>query len=228
MLAAAVLSRTLTGKTIYAHNQFNYAPIREVAILFVAIFSTMAPALEFLTANAERMPLKTPGQFYFASGSLSAVLDNAPTYLTFLQLELGKLEKARAAELEQARAHIQKMRAEQSLRVDPEPRGEVGLALEAMEKYHGERVLRGETTDDDVEIAFLLGVPTLNAYVVAISLGSVFFGACTYIGNGPNFMVKSIADAAGVQTPDFIAYILRYTLTVLAPVYVLVWLVFLL
>ena len=62
---------------------------------------------------------------------------------------------------------------------------------------------------------------------MAISLGSVFFGACTYIGNGPNFMVKSIADSHGARTPSFTGYIVKYTLPILIPTYLLVWWVFL-
>ena len=64
-------------------------------------------------------------------------------------------------------------------------------------------------------------------YLRGISLGAVFFGACTYIGNGPNFMVKSIAESAGAKTPGFFEYIIRYTLPILVPVYVLVWYIFL-
>jgi Na+/H+ antiporter NhaD/arsenite permease-like protein len=56
-----------------------------------------------------------------------------------------------------------------------------------------------------------------SVYLVAISLGAVFFGAATYIGNGPNFMVKSIAQHAKVNTPSFFGYVIRYTLTILAP-----------
>ena len=54
--------------------------------------------------------------------------------------------------------------------------------------------------------------------VVAVSLGAVFFGAMTYIGNGPNFMVKSIATSAGVHTPSFFGYILKYSLPMLLPI----------
>ena len=62
-------------------------------------------------------------------------------------------------------------------------------------------------------------------YVVAVSLGSVFFGAMTYIGNGPNFMVKAIADHANVHTPNFFLYIIRFSAPVLLPVFALVaWL----
>jgi Na+/H+ antiporter NhaD/arsenite permease-like protein len=64
-------------------------------------------------------------------------------------------------------------------------------------------------------------------FLAAIALGSVTMGAMTYIGNGPNFMVKSIADASGATTPSFFTYIVKYALPVLLPIYVLVWLVFL-
>ena len=63
------------------------------------------------------------------------------------------------------------------------------------------------------------------ATLAAISLGAVFFGAATYIGNGPNFMVKSICEHARVRTPSFFDYIIRYTLPILAPLLALVgWL----
>ncbi len=65
-----------------------------------------------------------------------------------------------------------------------------------------------------------------NAYLQAISCGAVFMGANTYIGNAPNFMVKSIAEEAGVKMPSFFGYILRYTLPFLIPVFILVDVVF--
>lgn len=63
--------------------------------------------------------------------------------------------------------------------------------------------------------ALLLKAPEL---VLATSLGAVFFGAMTYIGNGPNFMVKAIAEEAGVPTPCFFSYLLRYAVPLLLPV----------
>ncbi|MDP1727494.1 MAG: sodium:proton antiporter [Bacteroidota bacterium] len=60
----------------------------------------------------------------------------------------------------------------------------------------------------------------------AVSVGAVFFGAMTYIGNGPNFMVKAIAEQAGVKMPGFGKYIWKYSLPILLPVLVLVWLLF--
>jgi Na+/H+ antiporter NhaD/arsenite permease-like protein len=57
-------------------------------------------------------------------------------------------------------------------------------------------------------------------------VAAVFFGAATYIGNGPNFMVKSIADHQKVHAPTFLGYVLRYTLPYLLPVLILTWALF--
>lgn len=63
-------------------------------------------------------------------------------------------------------------------------------------------------------------------YVQAISAGAVMFGACTYIGNGPNFMVKSIAEQSNVRMPSFIGYVFKYTIPVLLPIFFLVWFIY--
>lgn len=68
--------------------------------------------------------------------------------------------------------------------------------------------------------------PDAVQYLTAISIGAVFFGAMTYIGNGPNFMVKSIAESAGVRVPTFIEYIIKYSLPILLPVYAVIWFFF--
>jgi Na+/H+ antiporter NhaD/arsenite permease-like protein len=60
-----------------------------------------------------------------------------------------------------------------------------------------------------------------------IGIGAVFMGANTYIGNGPNFMVKSIAEQSGVKMPSFFGYLI-YTVAILVPVFLLVTLIFLL
>jgi len=226
MIAAALISRRITKPMVYTANDFSFGPIKEVAILFVGIFSTMVPALHWLEHNArERIPVRTPGQFYYASGLLSSVLDNAPTYLTFLKMRLAEMDHA---EVDQAQAVLAKMKGQAVLRFDPaQLKSEhAAAAVDAMIKYHEEDVRKGEIHREHLEVAFLLGMPSWNLFIVAISAGSVFWGACTYIGNGPNFMVKSIADAGGVKTPGFLEYIYKYTLPVLIPVYVLVWAVF--
>ena len=69
-------------------------------------------------------------------------------------------------------------------------------------------------------------VATHDHELIAISLGAVFFGAMTYIGNGPNFMVKSMAEQAKVRTPGFFAYLLKYALPILLPLMALIALLF--
>jgi Na+/H+ antiporter NhaD/arsenite permease-like protein len=74
--------------------------------------------------------------------------------------------------------------------------------------------------------------PTLVAHIpaeflTAISLGAVFFGAMTYIGNGPNFMVKAIAEENKIAMPSFFGYMIKFSLIVLLPVYILTQIIFL-
>jgi Na+/H+ antiporter NhaD/arsenite permease-like protein len=63
-------------------------------------------------------------------------------------------------------------------------------------------------------------------YLKAVSAGAVFFGACSYIGNAPNFMVRSISEEAGTPMPSFFGYILKYSLVFLVPSFIIVTLVF--
>ena len=69
------------------------------------------------------------------------------------------------------------------------------------------------------------GIPEI--LLTAICIGAVFFGAMTYIGNGPNFMVKAIAEENGIKMPSFFGYIFTFSLIILLPIYVLVHLIFL-
>ncbi|RMG45609.1 MAG: sodium:proton antiporter, partial [Acidobacteria bacterium] len=69
-------------------------------------------------------------------------------------------------------------------------------------------------------------IATHNHYLLAISAGAVFFGAMTYIGNAPNFMVKSIAEEAGVPMPSFFGYLARWSIPLLLPVFLAVTFVF--
>ena len=70
-------------------NGFTASPMIEVAVLFIGIFLTMIPALELLRAHAGRLGVRAPWHFFWATGTVSSVLDNAPTYLTFLALGQG-------------------------------------------------------------------------------------------------------------------------------------------
>ena len=182
MLAAAAASFFLTPKAVHRENTFSFGPIKEVAFLFAGIFTTMMPALGYLALHGQEFGFTRPLQYYFASGSLSAGLDNAPTYVNFLQLAE---TTARAAD----------------------PAAFAGTAVGSVAA---------------VQI-LLVQQP---AFVVAVSLGAVFFGAMTYIGNGPNFMVKSIAHDAGVHCPSFFGYIFKYSLPILLPILILVGLLF--
>ncbi|HSJ01797.1 MAG: sodium:proton antiporter [Verrucomicrobium sp.] len=168
MVTAAAASYFTTPKTIHEANDFSFGPVKEVAFLFIGIFLTMVPALELL-GSGQGIHLTTPLQYYFTSGSLSAFLDNAPTYLTFLAAAMGNAQL------------------------------DVGNAADVR--------------------TFLQSHP---AYVVAISLGAVFFGAGSYIGNGPNFMVKAIAGKAKVHTPGFLGYLFHFSLPILVPILVVV------
>ena len=168
MALAALLSWYLTPRLIHQRNEFSFEPIKEVAWIFLGIFLTMIPALDYLGHHAPALA-KSIGMgsthVYYATGILSSMLDNAPTYLAFLSVEMG---------------------------------------------------LQGGSLNNPHEV---MRVATDSpAHLMAISLGAVFFGAMTYIGNGPNFMVKSIVTEAGVKCPGFFGYILRYALPILLPV----------
>ena len=142
----------------------------EVAVLFVGIFMTMMPAMDWLKSNAGTFGNLTPALVYWASGSLSSVLDNAPTYYVFFGLLQAKAGATTA---------------------------------------NAGPLLTGQTIE-----------------LVALSVAAVFFGANTYIGNGPNFMVKSIAEQQKIHTPSFFAYIFKFTLPFMLPMLIVLWLIF--
>ncbi len=169
LILMALLSLKLTSKQLRKDNSFNYEPIIEVAYLFIGIFITMVPALEYLKVHAGELGISSPHHFYYATGALSSFLDNTPTAVTFYYLELG------------------------------------------MVKLNPEMLLQGTN---------IAGIPELT--MKAISTGAVFFGAMTYIGNGPNFMVKAIADNQGIKMPDFFSYMYKFTLIILLPIFILV------
>lgn len=179
MLVMLGASWWTTAKSIRGRNEFSWAPIHEVAILFAGIFTTIVPVLAMLRAGEQGgmafviRAVDEPAEFFWTAGALSSFLDNAPTYLTFLSSALGRLYPGMAEQ-------------------------------EAIQRLVVEH----------------------HVFLQAISVGSVFMGANTYIGNAPNFMVKSIAEQSGVAMPSFFGYILRYSLVVLIPVFVLVTWVF--
>ncbi len=165
MVGLALLSFWMTPAAVHETNEFSIGPIREVAILFFGIFATMVPALALLERHGGEFGLNEPLEFFWATGLLSSVLDNAPTYLALLAAARG-----------------------------------LGLPAE------------------------VAGVPA--DLLAAISCGAVLMGANTYIGNGPNFMVKAIVEEADIKMPDFFGY-MAWSACVLLPVFALVsWLFF--
>ena len=68
------------------------------------------------------------------------------------------------------------------------------------------------------------GIPEI--LLKAISTGAVFFGSMTYIGNGPNFMVKAVAEENNIKMPDFFSYMFKFSIIVLLPIFILVQLLF--
>jgi Na+/H+ antiporter NhaD/arsenite permease-like protein len=71
------------------------------------------------------------------------------------------------------------------------------------------------------------GIHALPAKLIsALSVGTVVFGALTYIGNGPNLMVKSIADHQRIQSPSFVAYLFKWAVPVMLPLLIVLWLIF--
>lgn len=174
LLSLTFMSLYTTKRRVrYGLNKFSWAPIIEVAVLFLGIFTTMTPALSYLNANAASLGLDATWQFYYSTGLLSSFLDNTPTAVAFHSVA-------------------------------------TGLTPDQMAVFGGE---------------MMAGIPEI--LLKAICIGSVFFGAMTYIGNGPNFMVKAIAEENGIKMPSFFGYMLRFSLLVLLPVYVLVQLIFL-
>jgi Na+/H+ antiporter NhaD/arsenite permease-like protein len=71
----------------------------------------------------------------------------------------------------------------------------------------------------------IAGIP--QEILKAICLGSVFFGSMTYIGNGPNFIVKAVAEENNIKMPHFFSYMFKFSLIVLLPIFILVQLIFL-
>ncbi len=165
-LALVAVSLALGSNVLRQRNGFTYHAIVEVAALFLGIFICMQAPLQILHVEGPALGLSTPTHFFWATGSLSSFLDNAPTYVVFF-------ETARS------------------------------LAAGA-----------GQAT--------VAGVG--EGLLAAVSLGAVFMGSMTYIGNGPNFMVRAIAEKSGVPMPSFFGYMV-YSCLVLLPLFALtVWL----
>jgi len=85
--------------------------------------------------------------------------------------------------------------------------------------FHSLALGLGQVTSD-----MAAGIP--SELLKAISVGAVFFGSMTYIGNGPNFMVKAVAEENNIKMPDFFSYMFKFSLIILLPIFILVQLLF--
>lgn len=146
MAAIVTASLVLTPRELHEANGFTLAPILEVALVFAGLFASLGPIEAALVTSAPSLPLRKAWQLFWASGLLSSVLDNAPTYTAFAALARG-------------------LSAGPSLVAGVEP----------------------------VKLA-------------AVSIATVVMGATTYIGNGPNLMIKAIAEREGFPVPTFFRY----------------------
>lgn len=167
IVLCALASLKFTKHITRVSNGFTWHPIEEVASVFLGIFITMTPCILYLDQHAQELAVRSPVQFYYITGALSAVLDNAPTALTFYALALG-----------------------------------LGIQTPPL----------------------VAGVP--EYLLEAIAVAAVLFGSLTYIGNGPNLMVKAIAEHNNVPMPHFFAYMVKFSLLVLLPVFIVVQLLF--
>jgi Na+/H+ antiporter NhaD/arsenite permease-like protein len=167
ILVLALLSLILTPHLTRVSNNFTWAPIEEVAYLFLGIFITIVPCLLYLESIAPSRGISMPYQFYYYTGLLSSFLDNTPTAVVFHSLALN-----------------------------------LGV--------HSANIVAG--------------ISELS--LRAICTGSVFFGAMTYIGNGPNFMVKAVAENNNIKMPHFFSYMFKFSIIVLLPIFILVQLIF--
>ncbi|MSR41012.1 MAG: sodium:proton antiporter [Phycisphaerales bacterium] len=152
MLAILGVSLRCTHKSVRDANQFSWSAIVEVAAIFIGVFVSMQVPLEVLRWSGPTLGLTHASHFFWTTGFLSSMLDNAPTYLVFL---------------------------------------EVAKTIPADATHTMVPLTEGFVRED---------------LLTAVSLGAVFMGALTYIGNGPNFMVRSIAEASGTRMPSFFSY----------------------
>lgn len=217
MIAAALGSYFTTRESIHNANDFTFFPIKEVGFLFLGLFATMTPALDWLELNASSLGIQHAGQFYWGTGMLSSFLDNAPTYLNFLSTEIGLLVTPEIVK------GVQSIVASGGATFANQPM-EVQATYETIVRYHNDMITSGFVPTSVINVSHLITFHSI--YVVAISIAAVFFGAMTYIGNAPNFMVKSIAEQSGAKMPSFFGFLFKFSIPILLPMFALVWYLF--
>ena len=196
LVLMGLASLYLTPKLIRSGNEFTWFPIKEVAILFAGIFMTIIPALAILKAGEH--------------GALAFIIKAVQEPRQYFWVT-----GALSSFLDNAPTYLTFFNT---------ALGGLGLTehqiAEALRFSHDTLAAEGFTEDVIQRMAEF--IPLLTA----ISLGAVFMGANTYIGNAPNFMVKSIAEENGVKMPSFFGYML-YSAVLLIPLFILVSWIFL-
>lgn len=195
-LGLCAISLLLGSRVIRKANSFNFLAIGEVAALFFGIFICMQVPLQILNHEGKNLVetvqaktgVKETQLFFWSTGALSSMLDNAPTYVVFM--ETAKSLSPNTVE---------------DIKADPK----WGPKFEK-----GELVKVGNSGYIDYHL------------LIAVALGAVFMGSMTYIGNGPNFMVKAIAEQSGVKMPSFFGY-MGYSCVILLPILIIMTLIFL-
>lgn len=162
MICIAVVSYFATSRELHAESGFSFGPMSDVAIIFAGLFICLGPIEVALAQAAPHLPVRQGWQMFWASGLLSAVLDNAPTYTAFAALARGLSSNAHS---------------------------------------------------------LVAGISPLK--LAAVSAGSVVMGATTYIGNGPNLMIKAIAERESFPMPSFVRYAI-FAFATMLPVHVVV------
>ncbi len=206
------LSVKTTSKKIRQDNEFSWFPIKEVAYLFAGIFMTIIPALAMLRESGSEHGsaltfiadfVQEPAHYFWIAGALSSFLDNAPTYLTFFNLALGKLEM-----------------------VEDWVNPLLSFPLNENHPLVLQGIITLEATAEQARSLFTMEeAQRFIRYLTGISVGAVFFGAMTYIGNAPNFMVRSIAEENKIKMPSFFGYMI-WSLAILIPCFIVVTFIF--
>ena len=205
-LGLAALSLLFSRRWIRRANAFGFGAIIEVAALFFGIFICMQAPLQILSEEGEnivvfaeeRTGLSRPQILFWTTTSLSCWLDNAPTYVVFFEV----------AKSLQARTEKELL----------DQRDEDGSP-----KWHHESKLlvshEWVSKDGKTQLIPVTGGFIDHFHLIAIALGTVFIGGITYIANGPNFMVKAIAEQSRIKMPSFFGYMM-YSCLILLPLYV--------
>ncbi|NNM85451.1 MAG: sodium:proton antiporter [Phycisphaerales bacterium] len=198
LIVLAAASLLICPTSLRQANRFNFEPIVEVAVLFFGIFLTLAPVLNLLDNQSH-------------NGQLAKYTSTpAASYLT-----TGLCSSV----LDNAPTYMAMLHSQ--LITDTKP-GTSNIAASVQIKIN----LRRTLPNTQEQIMTRLTDPNFARQLLAISLGAVFFGGLTWIGNGPNLLVRAIAQQEGAMCPGFLGYLFRYALPCLGTVLAIIGLLF--